>query len=490
MENVNLTINGIEVSVPEGSTILEAARVAHIEIPTLCFLKDINEIAACRICVVEVEGAKTLVTACVYPVSEGMKVHTNSAKIRDSRRKTLQLLLSIHDKKCLSCFRSGSCELQKLCNDYNIDDPDYYDGERNAFEIDRSAPHMIRDNNKCILCRRCVGTCNNVQGIGVIGANERGFRTYIGSQFNKGLGHTSCISCGQCITSCPTGALRERDDTQAVFDVLADPTKRVIVQTAPAVRAALGEEFGFPIGTDVEGKMVAALRRLGFDDVFDTDFGADLTIMEEAAELIDRMQNGGVLPMMTSCSPGWISYCEHYFPDLIPNLSSCKSPHTMFGAILKSYYAEKIGVDKHDVVVVSVMPCTAKKVEIMRDDENGAGVPDVDYVLTTREIAVMIKQSAICFRELDDEPFDEPLGIASGAGVIFGATGGVMEAALRTAYEKITGQGLEELDFKEVRGMKHLKEAEYDLNGQKLKVAVVSSTKAAHDLLGIVKLSV
>jgi NADP-reducing hydrogenase subunit HndD len=483
MSNVNLTVNGIAVSVPEGTTILEAARQANIEIPTLCFLKDINEIAACRICVVEVKGAKTLVTACVYPVAEGMEVWTNTEKVRDSRRKTLQLLLSIHERKCLSCARSGRCELQKLCYDYHIDEDDYFDGVRNVYPIDESAPHMIRDNNKCILCRRCSATCEKVQGIGVIGANERGFETNIGSPFGKGLGDTACVSCGQCIAVCPTGALQEKDNTKDVFDAIADPTKRVIVQTAPAVRAALGEEFDYPIGTDVEGKMAAALRRLGFDDVFDTDFAADLTIMEEANELIERVTNGGVLPMMTSCSPGWIKYCEHYFPDLLPHLSSCKAPHTMFGAIAKSYYADKIGVDKKDLVVVSVMPCTAKKFEITRPDEDGAGVPDVDIVITTRELARMIRMAGIQFRDLPDEKFDAPLGLGTGAAVIFGATGGVMEAALRTAYEKITGEELPALDFKEVRGTDGIKEATYDLKGTKMKVAVASSTKCAHDLM-------
>ena len=336
MENITIKINGVEVSAPAGSTILEAARLANIEIPTLCSLKDINEIGACRMCVVEVKGARTLVTACVYPINEGMEVWTNTPKVIESRRKTLQLLLSIHDRKCLSCVRSGNCELQKLCHDYKIDDETKYDGERIEYALDTSAAHMVRDNNKCILCRRCVATCEKTQGIGVIGANERGFATYIGSAFDMNLSETSCVSCGQCIAVCPTGALYEKDNTKEVFDAIADPEKYVVVQTAPAVRAALGEAFDYPIGTDVEGKLAAALRRLGFDKVFDTNFSADLTIMEEANEFLDRVQNGGKLPLITSCSPGWIKYCEHYFPDMTENLSSCKSPQQMFGAIAKS----------------------------------------------------------------------------------------------------------------------------------------------------------
>ena len=483
MSDVTLKVNGIEVTVPEGTTVLEAARKANVEIPTLCYLKDINEIAACRMCVVEVKGAKTLVTACVYPVNEGMEVFTNTPQVRESRRKNLQLILSIHEKKCLSCVRSGNCELQALCREYMIDDDDYFQGERNIYDLDDSAPHMIRDNNKCILCRRCSATCANVQGIGVIGANNRGFATFIGSQFEKGLGETSCISCGQCIAVCPTGALYEKDATAGVFAAIADPTKHVVVQPSPAVRAALGEEFGYPIGTNAEGKLAASLRRLGFDAVFDTNFAAGLTIMEEANELIQRVTTGGVLPMITSCSPGWIKFCEHYFPDLIPHLSTCKSPHQMFGAIAKTYYADKIGVDKKDMVVVSVMPCTAKKFEITRDDEDGAGVPDVDYVITTRELAKMIRMAGIRYEDLPDEGFDHPLGSGTGAAVIFGATGGVMEAALRTAVEKITGETLQQLDFVDVRGMEGIKEASYKVGDLDVKVAVASGTKNAKVLM-------
>ncbi len=487
MDMVNIKINNVPVSVPKGSTILEAARSAGIEIPTLCFLKEINEIGACRICVVEVKGARSLVASCVYPVNEGMEVFTNTPKVMESRKMTLELILSNHNKKCLSCVRSGNCELQKLCRDMGVDDEHYFDGAANEYEIDTSAAHMIRDNNKCILCRRCSAVCEKVQKIGVIGANERGFKTHIASPFEMGLGETSCVSCGQCIAVCPTGALAEKDSTAGVFDALADETKTVIVQTAPAVRAALGEEFGLPIGTNVEGKMAAALRRLGFDKVFDTDFAADLTIMEEANEFIERVKNGGTLPMITSCSPGWIKYCEHYFPDMTENLSSCKSPMQMFGATAKTYYAEKIGIDPKDMVVVAVMPCTAKKFEIGRDDMSAAGVPDVDFALTTRELARMIDKAGIKFTNLPDEKFDDPLGISTGAAVIFGATGGVMEAALRTAVETLTGEELPALEFNEVRGTQGIKEATYNVAGTDVKVAVVSGLGNAKELLTKVK---
>lgn len=487
MENVTLKINGMEVSAPKGSTILEAARLAHIEIPTLCFLKEINEIGACRICVVEVKGARSLVASCVYPVAEGMEVWTNTPKVLDSRKKTLQLLLSNHERKCLSCVRSGNCELQQLAKALGVEDEGYYDGDKTPSCIDDSAAHMIRDNSKCILCRRCVAVCEHVQGIGVIGANERGFRTNIGSAFEMGLGETSCVSCGQCIAVCPTGALAEKSCIDDVLAAIHDPEKHVIVQTAPAVRAGLGEEFGYPIGTDVEGKMAAALRRIGFDKVFDTDFGADLTIMEEAHEFIQRVQNNGVLPMITSCSPGWVKFCEHYFPDMTENLSTCKSPQQMFGAIAKSYYAEKTGIDPKNIVSVSVMPCTAKKFEIGRDDEDGAGYPDMDYTMTTRELARMIKKVGIKFTELPEEKFDEPLGLGTGAAVIFGATGGVMEAALRTAVETLTGEELPNVDFTEVRGTEGIKEATYHVAGMDVKVAVASGLGNARKLLNMVK---
>ncbi len=487
MENVNIKINGVPVSAPKGSTILEAARISGIEIPTLCYLKDINEIGACRICVVEVKGARSLVASCVFPINEGMEIFTNTPVVLDSRKQTLQLILSTHDRKCLSCVRSGNCELQRLSNELGVEDEGIYDGACEEYEIDNSAPHMYRDNNKCILCRRCTAVCEKTQAIGVIGANERGFKTNIASPFDMGLGDTSCVSCGQCIAVCPTGALNEKDNTNDVFAALADTTKHVVVQTAPAVRAALAEEFGNPIGTNAQGKMVAALRRLGFAKVFDTDFAADLTIMEEANEFLDRVKNGGVLPMITSCSPGWIKYCEHYFPDMIENLSSCKSPMQMFGAITKTYYAEKMGIDPKDIIMVSVMPCTAKKFEIGRDDENAAGVPDVDISITTRELARMIKKAGINFNNLPDEEFDNPLGESTGAAVIFGATGGVMEAALRTAVETLTGEELPNLNFENVRGTTGIKTATYNVAGMDVKVAVASGLANAKELLTKVK---
>ncbi len=488
METVSLKINGVEVTAPNGSTILETARLAHIDIPTLCYLKEINEIGACRMCVVEVKGARSLVASCVHPVNDGMEVWTNSPKVLDSRKKTLQLILSNHNKACLSCVRSGDCELQKLCKDLNVDDEFKYEGEKTEFELDCSAAHMIRDNSKCILCRRCTAVCEKVQAVGVIGANERGFKTNIGSAFEMGLGETSCVSCGQCIAVCPTGALYEKDMIDDVMMEIANPDKFVIVQTAPAVRAALGESFGYPIGTDVEGKMVSALRRLGFDRVFDTNFSADLTIMEEAHEFIDRVQNGGVLPIITSCSPGWIKYCEHYFPEMTENLSSCKSPQQMFGAVAKTYLAEKLGIDPKNIVSVSVMPCTAKKFEIGRDDQNASGYADVDYTLTTRELARMIDRVGLNFKSLPNEAFDAPLGSGTGAAIIFGATGGVMEAALRTAVWKLTGENDDSpIEFTDVRGVEGIKEASYDVAGLNVKVAIASGLSNAKTLLDKVK---
>ncbi len=483
---VNIKINNRPYTVPKGSTILEAARYAGIEIPTLCYLKEINQIGACRICMVEVKGARSLVAACVFPVNEGMEIFTNTEKVRHSRKMTLELILSNHDRKCLSCVRSGTCELQKLCKEFGVDIEDRFDGEMTRYNFDDSAAHMVRDNNKCILCRRCIAACDQ-QGISVIGANARGFDTHVSSAFDKDLADVSCISCGQCIVNCPTGAIVEKDDTDKVLAAINDPSKFVIVQTAPSIRATLGEAFGMHIGTNVEGKMVAALRRLGFDKVFDTDFAADLTIMEEANELIERVQNGGTLPMITSCSPGWIKYCEHYYPEQIPHLSSCKSPQQMFGAIMKTYYAEKLGMDPKDMVVVGIMPCTAKKFETKRDDQNASGYPDVDIALTTRELARMIESAGIFFKHLPDEEFDTPFGESTGASTIFGATGGVMEAALRTAVEKLTGETLEDVDFVAVRGMEGVKEAEYDVAGKKIKVAVASGTKNAKVLMDQIK---
>lgn len=482
MEMVNLKINGMPVSVPKGYTILEAAKEIGIKIPTLCFLKEINEIGACRICVVEVKGARSLVASCVYPVNEGMEVFTNTNKVRESRKTTIELILSNHNRNCLSCVRSGSCELQTLSYEYGVEDAGRFDGFNPTFKKDVSSEHLVRDPEKCILCRRCVAACEN-QKVAVIGANDRGFDTNIGCAFNKDLGDVACISCGQCIVNCPTGALTEKDCTNEVFNALNDPTKHVVVHTAPAIRATLGECFDMPIGTNVKGKMVAALRRLGFDQVFDTDFGADLTIMEEANEFLDRVNNGGVLPMITSCSPGWIKFCEHYYPDLLPHLSTCKSPQQMTGAIIKSWYAEKNNINPKDIVVVSIMPCTAKKFEIGRKDQDGAGLPDTDYVLTTRELSRMIKRSHIDFVNLPDEDFDPTLGVSTGAGAIFGATGGVMEAALRTAADTLTGQDIENVDYTEVRGTEDIKEATYKINGMDIKVAVTSGLKNASILL-------
>lgn len=482
MDMVNIKINGVPCEVPANATILEAAREAGIDIPTLCFLKDINQIGACRMCMVEVKGARSLVAACVYPVNEGMEVFTNTPKVQQSRKMTLELLLSVHEKKCLTCERSGNCELQKLCNDMGIEEEGRFDGAMPAGNKDVSTLYLERNNAKCILCRRCVAACQN-QHVSVIGANSRGFDTEIGCAFEQPLSYVSCVACGQCIVSCPTGALTEKDNTQEVIDAINDPEKVVIVQTAPAVRAALGEEFGMPIGTNVEGKMAAALRRLGFDKVFDTDFGADMTIMEEANEFISRVKNGGTLPMITSCSPGWVKFCEHYYPDLIDNLSTCKSPQNMTGALIKTWYAQKEGIDPKNIVSVSVMPCTAKKFEIMRNDENAAGLPDVDISLTTRELARMIKKAQLNFDRLPDEKFDDAMGVSTGAAVIFGATGGVMEAALRTAADLLEGKDLESIEYKEIRGTEGFKEAVYKVAGMDVKVAVVSGLSDADALL-------
>ena len=488
METVNIKINGREYAVPKGSTVLEAARAANIDIPTLCYLKDINEIGACRLCLVEVsEGGRPfrMVTACVYPVTEGMVVMTNTPKIMKSRKTNLELLLSNHDRKCLSCVRSTTCELQKLCLEYGVDEQKF-SGEKNKYPIDAASP-IIRDNNKCILCRRCVAACKNVQGIGVIGANDRGFDTHIASAFEVPLAETSCINCGQCIVACPVGALYERDDTDKIMDAIADPSKKVYICTAPSVRAQIGECFGYEPGTDCEGKMVAALKALGFDGVYDMNLTADLTIMEEATEFLGRVKNGGALPMITSCSPGWIKYCEHYYPEFTENLSTCKSPQQMFGAVVKTYFAEREGIDPKDIFFVSAIPCTAKKFEVGRPGQSAAGVPDVDVAVTTREVGRMIAKAGIDFKALADEKFDDPFDIGSGAGVIFGATGGVMEAALRTAAEVIEGKPLESLDFNEVRGVEGVKTASYKLGDITLNVAVASGTANAKKVLDAVK---
>lgn len=488
MDMINVIIDGKEYSVRKGATILEACKSVGIEIPTLCYLKEINEIGACRICVVEVKGARSLVAACVYPLDrEGTEIMTHSPAVLKARKLTLELLLSNHDKKCLSCAKNGECEFQKLCADYGVEDEHKYEGAAIHYEKDTSMPHLIRDNNKCVLCRRCVAVCDKNQAVAVIGANERGFKTHIGCAFELKLDEVACVACGQCITVCPTGALTEVDDTQKVWDALADKTKHVIVHTAPSIRATLGECFGMPVGTLVTGKMVAALKRLGFAGVYDTNVSADLTIMEEATELLERVNNGGKLPLITSCSPGWVKFCEHYYPDMLENVSSCKSPQQMFGAVAKTWYAEKMGIDPKDIFVVSIMPCTAKKFEIHRDGQAAAGYPDTDVSLTTRELAKMIKRAGLNFAELPDEEFDAPFGIGSGAGTIFGATGGVMEAALRTAVETLTGKTAENIEFTDVRGTEGVKEAEYDINGLKVKVAVASGLVNARKVLDMVK---
>ena len=486
MDMVNVKINGIAASVPKGSTILEAARQIGIEIPTLCYMKKINEIGACRICIVEANEGRGFrqVTACVYPVSEGMEVLTNTDKIQKARRTTLELILSTHEKKCLSCSRSTNCELQKLCNEYGVEESSF-EGDKPHYDLDTSTAHLVRDNNKCILCRRCVAACKQ-QYVGVIGPNDRGFDTQIGQPFGLSLNETPCISCGQCTAVCPTGALTEKDDTDKVWAALADPDKYVVVQTAPSIRATIGECFGMPVGTNVEGKMVAGLRRLGFDKVFDTDFGADLTIVEEANELVERIKNGGTLPMITSCSPGWVKFCEFYYPDLIAHLSSCKSPQQMAGAVIKTYYAEKMGIDPKKMVVVSVMPCTAKKFEITRPDQNAAGVPDVDIALTTREAAKMMKRLGINFENLPNEEFDSPLAEDTGAAVIFGATGGVMEAAVRTANAWLNG-ATEAIDLQAVRGTDSIKEATVEVGGTPLKLCVASGAAAAKEVMDKLK---
>ncbi len=481
MKTVNLKINGQSVSVPENYTVLEAAREAGIDIPTLCYLKDYSETGSCRMCVVEIVGARALQAACVYPVAEDLEVLTHSPKVKAARKSTLELLLSNHDRQCLTCVRNKNCELQTLSDELGITDI-AYEGERNEYDIDDLSPSIVRDNNKCILCRRCVNVCKNVQTVGVIDATERGFKTKIACAFDSPLAATACVNCGQCIAACPTGALREKDNTDEVWAALADDSKYVVVQAAPAVRAALGEEFGLPIGTPVTGKMAAALRRLGFDSVFDTDTGADLTIMEEGTELLERLNNGGKLPMITSCSPGWIKFCEHNFPDFLDNLSTCKSPHQMFGAIIKTYFAQKRNIPAKNIVTVSVMPCVAKKFEAKRPEMQGE-YRDVDIVISTRELARMIKQAGIQFTKLPDEKFDSPFEEASGAGVIFGATGGVMEAALRTVAEIVEGKPLDNVEFTAVRGTEGIKEATVTLGGKDIRVAIAHGLGNARALL-------
>lgn len=477
---VNIKINGIDVQAEDGSTIIEAARLANIDIPTLCYLKDINCIGSCRVCVVEVKGARSLVASCVHPVSEGLEVWTNTANVRKSRKTTLELLLSEHNKKCLSCIRSNRCELQRLAKDYGVDEDRFPAGEK-THAIDASAPYLVRDNNKCIHCMRCVAACNN-QEIGVIGPRQRGHAKTIGCTFDMPLEEVACVGCGQCVVSCPVGALYEKSNVSAVWDAIADPQKKVVFFTAPAIRATLGEEFDLPIGTNVEKKLPSAIRRLGVDAAFDMDVTADLTILEEANELVDRIKTGKPLPMFTSCCPGWVKFTEHYYPELLPNLSTCKSPQEMFGALLKTYYCEKNNIDPKDLFVVSVIPCTAKKFEVTREEMKN----EVDVALTTRELAQMINASAINFEALPEEEFDSPFAVASGAGVIFGATGGVLEAALRTAANILDG-GFEAVDFKEVRGIEGIREATYNVAGIEIKVAVASGLGNARKLCNAVK---
>ena len=486
MADVTLKINGISVTVPAGTTILEAANKAGVRIPTLCYLKEINAIGACRICICEVKGARALAAACVYPVTEGMEVLTDTPKVIQSRKTTLELILSNHNMKCLSCSRSQNCELQRLALEYGVD-AERFSGAKTESELEDTNPYLVRDNSKCILCRRCSAVCRSNQGVGVIGANERGFNTHIGCAFDQDLADVACIGCGQCTVVCPTAALVEKDDTDAVFAALNDPSKHVVVAPAPSIRAQIGEEFGDPIGTNAEGKLVSALRRLGFDSVVDVDVAADITIIEEGTEFINRLNNGGALPLITSCSPGWVKYCEHYYPEFIPNLSSCKSPQGMYGALMKSYYAEKMGWDPKDVFVVSIMPCTAKKFERTREGYKVDGLCDIDAALTTRELAKMIRKVGIIWDKLPDDTFDPLFGIATGAGHIFGASGGVMEAALRTVVEKLEGKELASVDFTAVRGMEGVKEATFKVAGIDVKVAVVSGTANAGKLLEKIK---
>jgi NADP-reducing hydrogenase subunit HndD len=484
---VNLKINNIDVTVPAGTTILEAARSIGIKIPSLCYLKEINEIGACRICVVEVKGARSLVASCVYPVSEGMEVQTNTEKVRHSRMLTLELILSNHRMDCLTCARNSDCELRQLASDFNIDAVRYANDQLPP-QIEDSAPHLIRDNSKCVLCRRCTAVCRKTQEVGVIGPNERGFATHIGCAFDRDLAEVDCVSCGQCIVACPTGALYERDDTAKVWAALHDPAKHVVVGPAPSVRVQLGECFGMPIGTNVEGQMITALRRMGFDKVFDVDNAADFTIMEEGTEFLHRMQEGGTLPLITSCSPGWIRFCEQHYPDMLPHLSSCKSPQQMFGSLVKSYYAEQAGIDPKDIFVVSIMPCTAKKYEVLREEQRMAnGCMPVDVSLTTRELGRMITRAGLLFDHLPKGEFDPMLGVSTGASVIFGATGGVMEAALRTVVEVVTNGEMKPLEFREVRGMEGIKEASYDLPGKTVRVCVASGLSNAKKVLDGIK---
>lgn len=483
MEMVNLTIDGQQVAVPKTSTVLEAALSIGIKIPTLCYHPELRVEGACRVCMVEVEGARSLVASCVYPVNEGMVVHTNSAAAREARKSVVELLLANHPTDCLSCQRNLNCELQNIAADVGVREI-RFDGEKKSYPLDNQNPSLVRDQNKCILCGRCIRACRERQGVHVYSFANRGFNTTVVPAFSLGLDQVACTFCGQCAIVCPTGAIVEKDDTEAVWAALSDPKKHVIVQTAPAVRVALGEALDLPNGSIVTGKMVAALKRLGFDKVFDTNFSADLTIWEEGSELIDRLTNGGTLPMITSCSPGWVNFIELKYPDLLDHLSTAKSPQQMFGAIAKTYYAEKAGIDPKDIVSVSIMPCTAKKAEAARPEMNSSGYQDVDYVLTTRELGRMVRAAGINFAKLTEAEFDAPLGIGSGAGVIFGATGGVTEAALRTVAKLVSGKELDNIEFQAVRGMTGIKEASVELKeGLTAKVAIAHTLANARVML-------
>ncbi|WP_461207813.1 NADH-dependent [FeFe] hydrogenase, group A6 [Clostridium sp. DL1XJH146] len=485
MENVKLIIDGIEVEAAKGTTVLQAARKVGIEIPTLCFLKEINEVSSCRVCLVE--AAPKLLPSCTLKVAEGMNIKTNSPKVREARKTVVELLLSNHKRECTTCVRNGNCELQKVAEDLNIRDIEYM-GEVTKGKLDISSKSIVRDNEKCILCGRCISTCNVVQTVGAIHFSGRGFETSVAPAYNRPLGESICINCGQCITACPVGALSEKDSTKEVWDAIIDEDKYVVVQTAPAVRAALGEEFGMPIGTSVTGKMAAALRKLGFDSIFDTNFAADLTIMEEGTELLKRLETGENLPIMTSCCLGWVKFVEHYYPGFIDNLSTCKSPQEMEGAVIKSYFARKKGVDPEKIVVVSVMPCTAKKYESAREELSNKNLQDVDISITTRELANMIKEASIDFVNLKDEEFDNPLGESTGAAVIFGVTGGVAEAALRTVFEVVSNEKLEKVEFEAVRGLEGIKENKVMLpDGREISTAVVHGLSNARKVLDDMK---